>query len=51
MKSRLSHVNELMPRNKAAYQGFVDASMWGAGSVWFKGTKDIAPFAWFYEWP
>ena len=51
MESRPSHVKELTRRNKAAYQGFVDASKWGVGGVWFKGTKNIAPFVWFYEWP
>ena len=51
MESRPSHVKELTRRNKAAYQGFVDASNWGVGGVWFKGTKSIAPFVWFYKWP
>ena len=51
MKSKPSHVKELTRRNKAAYQGFLEASNWGVGALWFKSTKNIAPFVWFYEWP
>jgi hypothetical protein len=34
-----------------SYQRFVDASKWGAGGVWFSGTKQLIPVVWFYEWP
>ena len=51
MESRLSHVNEQTCMNKAVYQGLMDASKWGVVGVWFKGTKDIEPFVWFYKWP
>ena len=43
-ESRPSHVKELTCRNKVAYHGFVVASKWGGGGVWFKGTKNIEPF-------
>ena len=49
MESRLSHVKELTHRNKSACQGFMDTSKWGVGGVWFKGTKNIEPFVWFYK--
>ena len=51
MKSRPSHVNELIKHPEASYQGLVDAFGWGVGGVWFRGEKELAPFVWFYEWP
>ncbi len=51
MRSRPSHVRELIMHKEAAYQGLVDAAKFGAGGVWFSGTKNLAPFVWFYEWP
>ena len=51
MRRRPSHVNELTKRDTNAYRGFVDASKWGVGGVWFAGTKPLAPFVWFVEWP
>ena len=45
-----SHVNELVRHKDPAYQGFVDASKWGVGGVWFGGTKELPPFVWFHEW-
>ena len=51
MRQRPSHVNELTKRDTNAYRGFVDASKWGVGGVWFAGTKPLAPFVWFVEWP
>lgn len=47
---RPTHVNELV-LHKASYQGFVDASKWGVGGVWFGGTNQISPIVWFWEWP
>ena len=47
---RPTHVKELV-LHTAAYQGFVDASKWGVGGVWFGGTTQIAPIVWFWEWP
>ena len=35
----------------AAYQGFVDASHWGVGGVWFGRSKSLPPIVWFLEWP
>lgn len=51
MKSRPSHVRELIKQTKPAFQGLVDASKWGVGGVWFRGTKKLEPFVWFFEWP
>ena len=50
MKSRPSHVKELTKRMEHAFRGFVDASKWGVGGVWFPGTKPLAPFVWFEAW-
>ena len=44
MRSRPSHVNELIMQEENAYRGLVDASKWGCGGVWFSGTKNLAPF-------
>ena len=35
----------------AAYQGFVDASKWGVGGVWFGRTQTLQPIVWFLQWP
>ena len=35
----------------AAYQGFVNASHWGVGGVWFGRSKSLPPIVWFLEWP
>ena len=35
----------------AAYQGFVDASHWGVGGVWFGRSRPLPPIVWFLEWP
>jgi hypothetical protein len=47
---RPTHVTELV-EHPPAYQGFVDASKWGAGGVCSGGTKQLIPIVWFYEWP
>jgi hypothetical protein len=47
---RPTHVKELV-LHAAAYQGFVDASKWGVGGVWFGGTNQLSPIVWFWEWP
>ena len=47
---RPTHVKELI-EHPPSYQGFVDASKWGVGGVWFGGTKNLIPIVWFYEWP
>lgn len=43
MQSRPSHVRELTHRPSAAYRGFVDASKWGVGGVWFGGDNPLPP--------
>ena len=35
----------------AAYQGFVDASKWGVGGVWFGQNNSLQPVTWFVKWP
>jgi hypothetical protein len=47
---RPNHIRELV-EHPPAYQGFVDASKWVVGGVWFGGTKQLIPIVWFYEWP
>ena len=47
---RPTHVKELV-LHAAAYQGFVDASKWGVGGVWFGGINQLSPIVWFWEWP
>ena len=48
--ARPTHVKELIP-HKPSFHGFVDASGWGVGGVWFSGTKNMAPTVWFLRWP
>ena len=47
---RPTHVSELI-EHPPSYQGFVDASKWGVGGVWFSGTTTVVPIVWFFEWP
>jgi hypothetical protein len=47
---RPTHVKELV-LHAASYQGFVDASKWGVGGVWFGGISHLSPIVWFWEWP
>jgi hypothetical protein len=49
VRKRPTHVAELI-EHPTSYQGFVDASKWGFGGVWFSGTKQLIPIVWFYEW-
>lgn len=51
MRSRPSHVKELIMQEENAYRGLVDASKWGCGGVWFSGTQRLAPFVWYIKWP
>ena len=48
--SRPTHVKELVEHDPS-YRGFVDASKWGVGGVWFGGTQNVEPFVWFLPWP
>jgi hypothetical protein len=45
-----THVTELV-KHPPAYQGFVGASKWGVGGVWFGGMKQLISIVWFYKWP
>jgi hypothetical protein len=47
---RPTHVKELV-EHRPQYQGFVDASKWRAGRVWFSGIASMIPIVWFLEWP
>jgi len=47
---RPTHVKELV-EHRPQYQGFVDASKWGVGGVWFSGIASMIPIVWFLEWP
>ena len=50
LTTRPTHVNELVER-EPSYRGFVDASKWGVGGVWFGGTSWLEPIVWFFQWP
>ena len=50
LKSRPTHVCELIEHNPG-YRGFVDASRWGVGGVWFSGHHLVPPTVWFLKWP
>ena len=50
LQHRPSHVNKLIRHKDPSYQGFVDASKWGVGGVWFGGSQPLAPFVWFQDW-
>ena len=47
---RPTNVKELV-EHPPTYQGFVDASKWGVGGVWFGGKTNMIPITWFFEWP
>jgi hypothetical protein len=47
---RPTHVKELV-EHRPQYQGFVDASKWGVGGVWFSGIASMIPIVWFLKWP
>ena len=49
MRSRPSHVKELIRNKEPTYQGFVDASKWGVGGVWFGGTQKLEPVVWYFQ--
>ena len=51
LASRPTHVKELIQQKMASYEGWVDASYWGVGGVWFPADKDLEPFVWFVQWP
>ena len=45
-----THVKELI-EHPPSHKGFVDASKWGVGGVWFSGSAHIHPVVWFFKWP
>jgi hypothetical protein len=47
---RPTHVKELV-EHRPQYQGFVDASKWGVGGVWFSRIASMIPIVWLLEWP
>jgi hypothetical protein len=47
---RPTHVSELVPQGPE-YTGFCDASAFGAGGVWFGGSKPLEPLVWRVQWP
>jgi hypothetical protein len=50
LAQRPTHVSELVAHN-FDFVGFCDASVFGAGGVWFSGNKAIPPFVWRVEFP
>jgi hypothetical protein len=48
--SRPTHARELV-EHPPSFRGFVDASKWGVGGVWFGGSDQVEPLVWFFEWP
>ena len=47
---RPTHVKELVAR-LPDYNGYCDASAFGAGGVWFSGESPLTPQVWLLEWP
>jgi hypothetical protein len=50
LAKRPTHVSELVPQ-EPDYTGFCDASAFGAGGVWFGGSKPLPPIVWRIQWP
>ena len=50
LSERPTHVRELI-EHSPGFRGFVDASKWGVGGVWFSGNQNITPIVWFLQWP
>lgn len=48
---RPTHVRELVRAGEFAYVGFCDASAFGAGGVWFSGSRSLPPTVWRVEFP
>jgi len=48
--SRPTHCAQLVS-GIPAYIGFCDACKYGAGGVWFAGSKYLDPIVWRFEWP
>ena len=51
LRSRPTHVRELILHKDPTYRGLVDASGWGVGGVWFGGSRKLTPFVWYCKWP
>jgi hypothetical protein len=50
LSRRPTHVSELVEHDPH-YIGFCDASAFGAGGVWFSGSKSLRPSVWRVEFP
>ena len=50
LANRPTHVLELINPSHH-YIGYCDASGWGAGGVWFSGTRPLPPTVWRVQWP
>jgi hypothetical protein len=50
LADRPTHANELGTSNED-YVGYVDASAFGVGGVWFSGMLPLPPTVWRVEWP
>jgi hypothetical protein len=50
LASRPTHVSELV-QGHLCHIGYCDASAFGAGGVWFGGTKAMHPIVWRVQWP
>ena len=48
--SRPSHCQEFIA-DSPGYIDFCDASSYGAGGIWFSGTKALHPVIWHIPWP
>jgi hypothetical protein len=51
LASQPTHVSKLFQADDPAYIGYCDASGFGAGGVWFGGTKNLDPIVWHVQWP
>lgn len=50
LREQPTNVKELI-QQPASYKGFVEASKWGVGGVWFGENELLEPLVWFLEWP
>ncbi len=51
LSDRPTHVIEILLAGAPDYIGYCDASAFGAGGVWFSGTKPLPETVWRLQWP
>jgi hypothetical protein len=51
LAARPAHVREILPAHDLDYIGYCDASVFGAGGVWFSGKNPVPKTVWQLQWP